>query len=387
LTFIALSVSLKGICNSLKNMKFPPLFAAFICAGLMATPARLCGEPATPAATGALGPRMTFATNTYHFGKVSAGALVKYTFIVTNTGDQTLVISKVAPGCHCTTAGDWTKARQIEPGRTGEIPLQFDSGAFRGDVTKTITVTSNDKLAPVQSIYLQGTIWRAIEVTPQFAYINVLPDEPSSLKTVVHISNKSDVPVTLSDPTSANGKFKAELKTIKPGKEFELTVTAVPPLAPGNTSGTISVKTSLTNMPIINITTIAAVQPALAVSPTQIVLSPEIDRWTTNIVSITANGSKPIVLSDAMVFDHRVRVELKEITPGHAFQVVAAFPPEFRLAEGQRVELSVKSNNPEQPVIIVPIWQFHNQQGTSLPVARPKVMSQNPSSLHATGNP
>ena len=77
---------------------------------------------------------MTFATNEYHFGRVMAGTLVKYVFIVSNTGDQTLEISNVAPGCHCTTAGDWT--HQIEPGKTGKIPIQFDSGSFRGDVPK-----------------------------------------------------------------------------------------------------------------------------------------------------------------------------------------------------------------------------------------------------------
>ena len=128
-------------------------------------------------------------------------------------------------------------------------------------------MTSNDKLAPKQTITLQGTIWKAIEVSPQFAYINVMPDAPSNSTSVVHITNQSDEPMTLSNPTSANGSFKAELKTIKPGKEFEVTITAVPPLAPGNTPGTISVKTSLTNMPVINITTIAMMQPAVKAAP------------------------------------------------------------------------------------------------------------------------
>ena len=237
-------------------MKFPPIYAALICAGLMAAPAQLSGQPAPSAATNALGPRLTFLTNEYHFGRVLAGTLVKYVFIASNAGDQTLEISRVTPGCHCTTAGNW--AHQIEPGKTGEIPIQFDSGSFRGDVTKPITVASNDKLAPNQTVMLRGTVWRAIEVNPQFAYINVIPDAPSNSTSVVHITSQSDEPVTLSNPTSANGSFKAELKTVTPGKEFELTITALPPLPPGNTSGTISVKTSLTNMPVINITAMAS---------------------------------------------------------------------------------------------------------------------------------
>ncbi len=311
-------------------MKFPLIYAALICAGLMAAPAQLSAQPAPPAATNALGPRLTFVTNQYHFGRVTAGTLVKYVFIVSNAGDQTLEITRVSPGCHCTTAGDWS--HKVEPGQTGKIPIQFDSGSFRGDVTKTIAVTSNDKLAPNQTLTLRGTIWRALEVTPQFAQINVLPDAPSNSTTVVHITNQSDEPVTLSDPTSANGSFKAELKTIKPGKEFEVTVTAVPPLAPGNNTGTISIKTSSTNTPVINITAIANLQPAIVLTPTQISLSPQIDRWTTNLVTITDKGSKTLALSDPEASDKRISVEIKEINPGRIFQLATVFPPDSRLS-------------------------------------------------------
>jgi hypothetical protein len=354
-------------------MKFPPIYAAMICAGLMAAPAQLSGQPAPSAATNALGPRITFLTNEYHFGRVTAGTLVKYTFIVSNAGDQTLEISRVTPGCHCTTAGDWS--HKVEPGQTGKIPIQFDSGSFRGDVSKTITVASNDKRAPNQTLALHGTVWRAIEVTPQFAYINVLPDSPSNVSSVVHITNQTDEPVTLSEPTSANGSFKGELKTIKPGKEYELTVTAVQPLAPGNTSGTIFIKTSFTNMPVLNVTAVAMVQPAIVLTPDQIRLSPQLDGWTTNIVTITGKGSKLLALSDPEASDARISVQLKEITPGRVFQLAAVFPPGFQIAHGQRAQVSVKSNSPERPVINVSIMQYHPAAMTQ-PVPYPKPMSQ-----------
>jgi copper(I)-binding protein len=369
-------------------MKFQLIYAALVCAGLMATPARMSGQAAPPAATNALGPRMTFVTNQYHFGSVISGDRVKCVFIVSNAGDQTLEITRVSPGCHCTTVGDWSKSHKIEPGQTGEIPIQFDSGGFNGDVTRNITVTSNDKLRPAQILVLRGTIRRAFEIRPQDVRFNVMPDAPSNLTSVVHITNQLDVPVTLSNPASANGLFKAELKTIIPGKEFEVTVTAVPPLAPGNNRGTISIKTSLTNMPVINITAYAMVLPAVGVTPPQIILSPQLDRWTTNRVTITANGSKTLALSDPEASDKRVSVEIKETTPGRIFQLAAAFPPGFQIAPGQQVQLSVKSNNAERPVIVVPVRQVQRQPAMSPPLAHPKPMSQNPPPhLPATGHP
>ncbi len=385
-------------------MKIPTIHAVFICAALLATPARLPGQPAPPAAAppaaavpaapAPLGPRMTFLTNDYNFGKAMSGSLVKYVYIVSNAGDETLVISNVAPGCHCTTAA--IKALHVEPGKTGEIPIQFDSnGARSGGVTKTIMVTSNSKLAPNQSLVLRGTIWKAVEITPQYAYISVMPDAPSNSSTVVHIVNNLDDPITLSNPTSSTASFKAELKIIKPGKDFQVTITALPPLQPGNNGASISIKTSLTNMPAININVNAMVQPAFSVVPPQISLMPQIDRSMTNRVTITANGSKALALSDPEVSDKRVSVELKEMSPGRVYQIAAIFPPGFQIAPGQEVQVSIKSNNEHHPVIVVPIRQYARQPVMAAPLAHPtpmvhpKVMSQSPPPppLPTTGHP
>ena len=314
----------------IRDMKFPSILACLACAGLAAAPSYSSGQPAASAATNLLGPRMTFATKVHHFGKILGGEKVKWVYVLTNTGDQPLIISNVAPGCHCTTVGDWTKAHEIEPGQRGEIPIQFDSGNFRSNITRTILVTSNDKLEPRQTLSLDCTIWRPFEVRPQSAHVNVTPDAISNEPAVVDITSQSDEPVTLSNPTSANGKFKAELKTKVPGKKFEVTISAVPPFAPGNTVGTITVNTSQSNMPVINITVSATLQPAVFVSPTQIPLSPQITRWTTNRVKINANSGKMLVLSDPRVSDTNVIVQIKETVQGREFQIAAAFPPGLR---------------------------------------------------------
>jgi hypothetical protein len=344
------------IAVRLRNIKFRPLYAALVGAGLMAMPAAyMSGQPVPPGGTNVLGPRLAFATNGYSFGRVFAGELVNYVFIVTNTGDQTLEISKVAPGCHCTTAGNWT--HQVEPGKTGEIPIQLETGAFRGDVTKTIQVTSNDRLATNQTLTLRGTVWRLIEVSPERAYFNFTMGGPSNSTMVVHITNRTDQLVTLSDLTSATGSFKAELKTIKPGKEFEVVITAAAPLMPETIKGTISVKTSLSNMAVIKIGTLATLESVLRMGPAQIVLSPQISEGLTTLVKIIANGTNTFSLSVPEVSDKKVSVELKEITPRRFFLLTAAFPPGYQIAPGQKVQVSIKSDNAQQPVIIVPITQ------------------------------
>ncbi|MGD0816235.1 MAG: DUF1573 domain-containing protein [Verrucomicrobiota bacterium] len=349
-------------------MKFPPINAVLLCAALMATPLLLSGQTASPAGTGLLGPRLIFATNEFHFGRVDAGTPVHYTFIVSNAGDQTLVISKVLPGCRCITAEAWDHA--IEPGKTGKIPVQFDSTGFQDDVSKSIGVMSNDKLAPSQNLLLQGTVWSALKLTPQFAQMMIVADELSNLTTTVQITNQSDQPVTLSKPTSTSDSFKTRLRKLKPGWKYELVVDVVPPFGPGSLMSTISIPTSLTNMPVLHVTAVAMIMPGISVIPTQINLPPQLDDGTTNVTTIQANGSKIIALSNPESSDPRVSVELKEITPGRLFKLIAVFPPGFKMAPGQSAQLSVKSSIARNPLIEVPIFQPDRAPNVPMPVGR-----------------
>jgi len=338
-------------------MKHLYLHAILAGLALMDASAKLPAQPVLSAASGALGPRISFATNTCNFGRVMAGTIVKYVFHVASTGDQPLEISAVVPGCHCTTAGEWS--RHLEPGQSGIIPIQYDSGNMSGEVTKSILIVSNDKLAPQQTLSLHGTIWRTLEFSPPAAYFNVRPDTANNTTVIIHITNNDAEPVTLASPASANNSFKAELKTINPGREFELSVTAVPPLLSGNTSGTISISTSLTNLSVVNIPVFAMVQAAVRVVPEQMILPPQINAWTTNYINIFNNQNKPLMLFNPEICcDARAGVELQTLIAGRNFQLVVALPPGFDIVEGQVACVSVTSDDANYPLITVPLRKY-----------------------------
>src|SRR2546426_11032047 len=85
------------------------------------------GAPA-PATTKPKGPHIDFAETSFDFQKVFPTDKPVHEFIFTNSGDAMLEISDVKPGCGCTTAGTWD--HQVEPGKTGKIPLQFNPANF-----------------------------------------------------------------------------------------------------------------------------------------------------------------------------------------------------------------------------------------------------------------
>jgi len=79
--------------------------------------------------------------DSHDFGTVSEGPAADHIFMVTNTGKEPLVITKVQPSCGCTTPS-WTK-EPIAPGKTGEIKASYGTQGRPGTFTKTLTVFSN----------------------------------------------------------------------------------------------------------------------------------------------------------------------------------------------------------------------------------------------------
>jgi hypothetical protein len=270
-----------------------------------------------PAATNVLGPKIKFETTVHDFGKAKSGDQVKYTYVFTNVGDQSLELSGVQ-ACGCITA-DWTK--KVEPGKTGAVPIGFNSAGYSGPVVKMITVTCNDRANPRPVLQFKGTIWKPIDVNPQFA-------------------------------------FAAVLKTNQPGKEFRVVIAPVSPLPSGNAQAQITLKTSSTNMPVITITAFANVQPPVTINPPQIALpAAPLAQPLTNTISFIDNSTNAMALSEPAVNATGVDVQLREVLPGRQFAATLTFPQGFEITTGQKAELSIKSSLPLVPALKVPILQ------------------------------
>ena len=85
-------------------------------------------------------PTIIFAEPLHDFGTVEKGALKKFDFVFTNTGDADLVI-ELASACTCTSI-DWPR-QPIPPGARGTIPITFDSNQKDGEVTIDVDVIAN----------------------------------------------------------------------------------------------------------------------------------------------------------------------------------------------------------------------------------------------------
>lgn len=314
------------------------------------------GSATTAAAPGAAGPRITFAEPVYDFGTVVVGDVVKHVFTFTNTGGQTLEIEEVKSSCGCTSAGAWS--RRTEPGKSGTIPVEFQTGHFSGLVIKPVTVICNDTNPMAVTLQLKGIVWHPIDVLPSAATFSGVLETPTNMYRTLRITNQEERPLILGQPESNQRAIAAEITTNEPGRAYELTVRLVPPLGAGNVFGEVSIKTSSSKMPVISVPVWAIPQPAVMVLPPRLELpGGRFTNKVTRSVSVRNNGATPLVLSDPALSVQGVEAQLYELQKGQYFTVMLTFPEGFEAAKDNPIELSFKSNNPKFPVLRVPIVQ------------------------------
>jgi hypothetical protein len=316
--------------------------------------------PAGPASVGkpnADGPRITFSETVFDFGKIKAGEPVRHEFIATNTGNAVLDITMVQPGCPgCTTALPWD--RQIQPGQTGKIPIQFNPLAFSGPVGKSVTVTCNDPAQPSHVLQFRANVWQPIDVQPSYLYFMPAEGEETNETKVVRIVSNLDEPLTLGQPQCDNPAFKLELKTLKAGKEFELHVSHGVVASNAAPQGLITISTTSSNAPAVRVTTRVMPQPAMAVSPLQIMLpAGSLSAGHRHTQMIRNNSSVPMKVTEAAVNAEGVTVQVNESQPGKLFLLTVNFPANFQVPAGEHLALTVKTSHPRRPIITVPVVQ------------------------------
>jgi hypothetical protein len=184
-------------------------------------------------------------------------------------------------------------------------------------------------------------------------------------------------PVELSDLQCTNRSLQADLKTVQPGKEFELRITALAPFASNIIAAPVSVKTSSPRMPMITVNAYVVVQQAVLVAPNRITLpTGRLAAAMSQSVKILNKGTNALVLSDARVNSPRTEVRLQEVQPGRVFSLMVNFPAGFQVNPDKEVEVSVRSNHPQFPLIKVPVVQ-------QAPIARaaPQRVAAKPSTV------
>jgi len=89
-------------------------------------------------------PVFKLASTTVDLGKIPGSTAKDVEFKFTNSGKSDLIIRHVRSTCGCTAVQQGTEGAGIKPGQSSSIKATFNSGSYKGRVTKAIYVYTND---------------------------------------------------------------------------------------------------------------------------------------------------------------------------------------------------------------------------------------------------
>lgn len=102
-------------------------------------------------------PSLAISELVYNFGVAVEGEDVVHDFVLSNVGDEELVILSVSPTCGCTTAA--LGKTQLAPGEDVRLGVRLSTVGYGGStIEKQIAVETNDPEKPRIVLYLRGTV-------------------------------------------------------------------------------------------------------------------------------------------------------------------------------------------------------------------------------------
>ena len=129
-------------------------------------PAAALPPPPSAEATGtATYGSLKFDETAFDFGDVYRGTELTHRFRFVNSGPGPLTVQGVHAACGCT-AAEVEKGRKYQPGESGFVDVKLDTTDFAGDLVKTVTVMSNEKLLPDRTLTLKAFVKTEIEADP-----------------------------------------------------------------------------------------------------------------------------------------------------------------------------------------------------------------------------
>ena len=226
-------------------------------------------------------------------------------------------------------------------------------------------------------LQIKALVWKPITVTPAAMYFMLTRDSQTNEIRIARITNNDEEhSLVLSPPVSDQRVFRAEIRTNQPGKEYELVVGLVPPLTGSNITGSITIATSSTKTPALRVPAVAIIQPPVTALPAQLVLpAAPLDAKRELGVYIRNNESTPITVFEPKISLSNVQVQVHEFQKGRFFRVVLDFPAGFQLAPDQPGQLTVKTSNPQVPVLQIPIVRAARPAPSQANVLAPPISS------------
>ncbi|MBN2442758.1 MAG: DUF1573 domain-containing protein, partial [Spirochaetales bacterium] len=168
-----------------------------------------------------------FDAEEINFGTVVGGTTVNAVFQFKNMGTETIEIKVVRPTCGCIAAGDWDAT--TKPGEIGRIPVDYNTEAFEGEVSKITFIDTNITGRESIALVLKGNVFNPVQIFTKTCWLGKIEDENKPVHGSYNIKYNLKTPLEVEDIILPDDKTTARMVTVVPLKEYRLDFTVNPP--------------------------------------------------------------------------------------------------------------------------------------------------------------
>ncbi len=306
-------------------------------------------------------PKLVVANKIIDLGTVPEGTLKTVEFELVNEGDALLEIRSVRPTCGCTVA-EFDK--EIKPGGQGKVKVTLDTAGFKGGISKSVMVMSNDIENPIMALALKADVRPYIEILPrQLVRFNVLQLEGATEKIVVTGTERSgDFKITGvksdSDDLTLEYRRLDEAERIE-GKfptQYEVSIGLKKDAAIGPINSVVTVKTNAPEAKELQIKVFGVVRALLKVTPADIQFGAVEARLAPgrNLIVVNNRADSTINVTSASIDDPAFTAEILPIEEGVRYQVTVNVARDA--AAGLKdATLVLKTSDADFPELRIPV--------------------------------
>lgn len=169
-------------------------------------------------------PKIVLSEDSWYYGEVTPNERPTHDFTIKNEGKEKLIIESVYSSCPCVSLN--LAKKEIPAGEETLIKTIFDPTGYEGEVTKVLTIKSNDPENPEKKIEAKITVLRVpnpdIELSEQTFDLGTFNREEIPMIQFT-ISNAGDADLVIEEIVAEKlFTHNLEIPTmLSPGKQFQ----------------------------------------------------------------------------------------------------------------------------------------------------------------------
>lgn len=305
-------------------------------------------------------PKIVFEETEHDFGEILQGSNVTHTFTFKNDGEGTLEIGKLKTSCGCTAA--LASRDKLESGDKGEVKVTFTSGKFKGNITKTVTVPSNDPKNPEVALHIKAVVKVDIDITPNSLNFGDMRRVSSATK-VLTLTKLDGTKIKIVKIESKSENITASIENeTEERASYNINITFSAGQLPRVFAEKLKIYTDSAIQPVLEVFVRARVTGDVVVTPQSIFLGSIIQGETKSSAIIISNGtSEPLKINSIEAKPEYISTSQETLKDGEEYRVTVTLSKEAPIGT-VKGNLIIHTNSPSEPDVTIPVTAIVRQK-------------------------